>query len=209
MNKAEALNRRAYAIDALSPRVVLGMVRTLYTVGKFSEARAVAEDALANLAGHQYALVALAEYHLASGDLRDADQTLARLDPGTPTAELAILQLSWLLKDRVTFDEAVARVSDVDRLGQPFSLFLESYVSFLQGDLIRARENAAASVAAGIQEVQLAWYRPLTLQHLAESSRHAWVNHSAWVEDYPAVIAGYQTLGIDIVAEIQAAQTPP
>ncbi len=152
MNKAEALNRRAYAIDALSPRVVLGMVRTLYTVGKFSEARAVAEDALANLAGHQYALVALAEYHLASGDLRDADQTLARLDPGTPTAELAILQLSWLLKDRVTFDEAVARVSDVDRLGQPFSLFLESYVSFLQGDLIRARENAAASVAPGYRK---------------------------------------------------------
>ncbi len=205
LEKAEAMNRRAYSIDSLSPRVILGMTRILGATGKHAEARRVAEKALRELNDHPYAALALTEYHAISGDLEGADSTLAKLPQTNPIFVHHRIQV-LVLMNRPDEARAVSQAF-IDKVpeGHFGRSLMAAMTDYMLGNPESALELFKEAHERGFNAVVFWFFRPGTRQHFAEDVRHVWPDFSPWIADFPEVIRGYTTLGVDIVAELKAA----
>ena len=206
LDKAETLNRRAYGLDPLSPRVIIGITRTLQTVGKLAESRRIAEKAMVDLNGHDYAVRSLLGYHLMSGDLEGAEELAARLDP---RFAFNYYEMHLMLAAARDDHDAIRRL--MERAGQDMGegsagdLLVGAIGHFLRGELDEARENRRLAVQLG---AEARWWiqRPKVRQAMPEPGRKVYPDFARWIEDFPEVVEAFATLDIDIVAEIEAAE---
>ena len=206
LDKAETLNRRAYGLDPLSPRVIIGITRTLQTVGKLEESRRIAEKAMVDLNGHDYAVRSLLGYHLMSGDLEGAEELAARLDP---RFAFNYYEMHLMLAAARDDHDAIRRL--MERAGQDMGegsagdLLVGAIGHFLRGELDEAREKRRLAVQLGA-EARWWIHRPKLRRAMPEPGRRVYPDFARWIEDFPEVIEAFATLDIDIVAEVEAAE---
>ena len=205
LDRAEALNRRAYALDPLSPRVILGMTRILTFAGQYEEARRVAEKAVVNLDGHQYAIRAMLDYRLYSGQLAGTQEWLDRLNPDPANIRYRY-QLSFAAGrgERETVLSLMREAREAYR-DAPLEAALFGFEGhWLVGDHDRAHIYLAEARRLGFRELGFYQVPPSVWQLMPEAARLGTINLAPVIADYPELVAGYASLGIDIVAEVEA-----
>jgi TolB-like protein len=204
LDRAEALNRRAYRIDPLSPRVVLGITRTLLVINKVDEARRIAQKAMTDLNGHDYAIRSLLDYHLMSGNLQGAEELADRLDPSFALNYFMMhMRLAAARDDSESISELMDQANQQLGHDSLTAVFLSSVGHYFRQEMAQASEkfDRATQMSGNLFWV---FAHPKVIEVMPEAGRKVTVNYLRWIERFPQVIDAYATLGIDILAEIEA-----